>query len=137
MPSDRLLVAFCDELFSYDFGPYHPLNRSRTDVFVRRLMELRVRAPERIELVEPAPATEEEVTLFHTKEYVEFVKLACSPGSKIRYLDYGDTPAYSLQYSLSAPYYLQKLFSTLFILRIDNPHYLPESPCMSFNSYMG
>jgi len=94
MPSDRLLVAFSDELFSYDFGPYHPLNRSRTDVFVKRLMELKARAPEKVELVEPATATEEEITLFHTKEYVEFVKLACSPGSKIRYLDYGDTPAY-------------------------------------------
>jgi acetoin utilization protein AcuC len=91
MPSDRLLVAFGDELFSYDFGPYHPLNRSRTDVFVKRLMELKARAPEKVELVEPATATEEEITLFHTKEYVEFVKLACS---KIRYLDYGDTPAY-------------------------------------------
>ncbi|MEM2269668.1 MAG: acetoin utilization protein AcuC, partial [Nitrososphaerota archaeon] len=74
MAEDRLLVAFGDELFSYDFGPYHPLNRSRTELFVRRLMELKERAPEKIELVEPAMATEDELTLFHTREYVEFVK---------------------------------------------------------------
>jgi len=32
-------------------------------------MELKARAPEKIELVEPAMATEEEITLFHTKVY--------------------------------------------------------------------
>ncbi|WP_243678240.1 acetoin utilization protein AcuC [Vulcanisaeta distributa] len=45
-----------------------------------------------VDLVEPGPATDEELMLVHTKDYIEYVKSASING--VGYLDYGDTPAF-------------------------------------------
>lgn len=79
---------------AYGFGMYHPLNRTRTSVFEEKFRALLSEQPGLIEVIEPEKCEEEQVALFHTPEYIRFVKLACSPGSKVTYLDYGDTPAY-------------------------------------------
>lgn len=94
MTRERIQVGFGERLFSYGFGAYHPFNRVRISVFEAKFNELLSRHGDLIELVEPEECREEELTLFHTPEYVKFVKAACSPGSNVRYLDYGDTPAY-------------------------------------------
>jgi len=39
--------------------------------------------------------------------------------------------------TLPLPYHLQQFFLALFILRIDDSHYFPESPCMLFDKCMG
>jgi acetoin utilization protein AcuC len=80
----------------YSF-PNHPLNSSRTGLFsdsVRRLSSER-----KIEIHEPVKAFPEEVTSFHTKEYVEFVEMSSKSG--VGYLDYGDTPSYPGVYEAS------------------------------------
>ncbi|MCS7094863.1 MAG: acetoin utilization protein AcuC [Thaumarchaeota archaeon] len=94
MPRERVQVAYGERLFSYGFGAYHPFNRTRTSVFEEKFSALLAGQSDLIELVEPEGCREEEVTLFHTPEYVSFVKMACSPKSTVRYLDYGDTPAF-------------------------------------------
>jgi len=49
-------------------------------------------AKDGIEIVEPIAATEKDLLLFHTKEYVDFVKASSKVGTGR--LDYGDTPSF-------------------------------------------
>lgn len=80
----RLTIAKGKELFLYSF-PNHPFNNKRLTPFYAGL-------PKRIPTVKPALATETELRLFHTAEYIAFVKEKSKAGSG--YLDYGDTPAF-------------------------------------------
>ncbi len=82
----KLEVAWGKESEDYSF-PDHPMNSSRTILFAKSLKRL-----EDVTIVEPIAAREEDLLLFHTKRYVDFVKKASKMGT--RYLDYGDTPAF-------------------------------------------
>ena len=92
-------VAWGYESERYSFPSGHPLNNSRTELFSH---SLRILAGEghRLKLTKPVPATEEELLLFHTKEYVEFVKEKSKEGEG--FLDYGDTPAFPGVYEASS-----------------------------------
>jgi len=80
-----------EELLRYSFPGMHPLKSERLERFYGRLEQETVWASH-ITRVKPVKAAEEEIMLFHTPEYVKFVKLAGERGTG--YLDYGDTPAY-------------------------------------------
>jgi len=86
--SSVLLVAG-DEIARYGFGGGHPFGPDRHDAFMRELHQAGLDG--RVLRASPRAATREEVELFHTSEYVDFVRDRAAAGHG--YLDGGDTPA--------------------------------------------
>jgi acetoin utilization protein AcuC len=84
-----VLLYTADALSNYGFGHDHPFGCDRQAAFVghaRRqgLDALAVRG-------EPRRASDDEILLFHTRRYLDFVRERCAEGTG--YLDGGDTPA--------------------------------------------
>ena len=86
----RLGVAYGYESDLYSFPDAHPLNNRRVIEYASSLRK--IAADRRVSIIKPVPASEEDLILFHTKEYVDFVKESSQAGSG--YLDYGDTPSF-------------------------------------------
>jgi acetoin utilization protein AcuC len=82
-------VFFGEELARYGFGTSHPLGNDRIYAFWSVLQNENV---PNVVVERPVSATEQDVLLFHDKEYVEFVKMASKRGGVP--LDGGDTPAF-------------------------------------------
>ncbi|MEN2984446.1 MAG: acetoin utilization protein AcuC [Dictyoglomaceae bacterium] len=83
-------VIFGEELLNYSFPGDHPMNRKRLESFwneFRKIIE-----EKKIKVFPPNLAKESDLLLFHTKDYVDFVKRKSKEGTG--FLDYGDTPAY-------------------------------------------
>ena len=77
------------ELGRYGFED-HPFGEDRIHAFWD---EMHIRHLDyQVRIFQPAIATEEQLKLFHTPEYVEKVKIYSEAGEGL--LDYGDTPAY-------------------------------------------
>lgn len=79
--------------FNYYFPEPHPFNNRRYEKF------LEIVKKEKIIKVNPRIAKENELLLFHKKEYLEFVKKLSKLG--YGYLDYGDTPAFKKVFEAS------------------------------------
>ena len=79
-----------DALARYGFGDGHPFGNDRHDAFHRELA--RASLGEAIRYVEPRRATVDELALFHTPEYINFVSQQSVTGQG--FLDGGDTPAF-------------------------------------------
>ncbi|MEE4376021.1 MAG: acetoin utilization protein AcuC [Candidatus Competibacteraceae bacterium] len=88
--SRKVGVYTGEQLNRYGFGDDHPLQESRIyafwDEMHRRDLDFQISA------LDPVLATEEQLLLFHTPEYVDKVKQYSTHGEG--FLDYGDTPAY-------------------------------------------
>jgi len=82
-------IIFGEESFSYSFPGDHPMNRKRLESFWD---ELKKNNNLKIDIIPPDIAKEDDLLLFHKKEYVQLVKEKSKEGTG--YLDYGDTPAY-------------------------------------------
>jgi acetoin utilization protein AcuC len=93
----RLGVPFGKESDLYSFPYPHPMNSSRTKLFAEWLGL--AGSALGIELVRPVPAREEDLLLFHTKEYVKRVKESSELGEGV--LDAGDTPSFEGVYEAS------------------------------------
>jgi acetoin utilization protein AcuC len=98
--SPRLAYVYSDDFLKYDFGPGHPL----TPIRLRLTFELsRAKGlfdSQNVTVVPPRVASEEEVGLFHSEEYVSLVKKLSKSGHGL--LDLGDTPAFKGVYEASA-----------------------------------
>jgi acetoin utilization protein AcuC len=79
-----------EQLARYGFGDGHPFGPDRHGVFVREFEQRGLGA--QVALLEPRDATEAELLLFHTPEYLNFVMERSQSGSG--WLDAGDTPAF-------------------------------------------
>lgn len=91
--SCRLGVSFGPESNLYSFPQGHPMNKARSQLFEASLRELaQSSGKEKVTIVGPVRATEQDVLLFHTRTYVDFVRESSEIGSG--YLDYGDTPSF-------------------------------------------
>lgn len=82
----RLEVAWGKELEDYSFPGGHPFNKERTSLFAESIRRVS------LDLVCPRTAVEEDLLLFHTRQYVDYVKERSRLGQG--YLDLGDTPAF-------------------------------------------
>ncbi len=91
-------ISFGEGSLKYSFPNGHPLNSSRIAKFSQELREF-LQQNDRAKLVEPVAADEGDLLLFHTKEYVDFVKQRSKIGTG--FLDYGDTPAFPGVYEAS------------------------------------
>lgn len=90
-PPARVRVFRGDELAGYGFGDDHPFGPDRHDVFQEELA--RAGLGDAIEFGEPRRASVDELTLFHSAEYIDFVARKSADGGG--YLDGGDTPAFA------------------------------------------
>lgn len=89
MTSEVLVIAG-ERLARYGFGNGHPWGRDRHDAFYR---EFEARGLDRRCIVaDTRVATHEELALFHTADYLEFIRRQSRLGQG--YLDGGDTPAF-------------------------------------------
>ncbi len=94
----NLGIVYGKELALYSFGPSHPFRAERLEAFWNLASKLK----DKVKLIKPVLASEDDVLLFHTKEYVDFVKAKSKEGTGL--LDYGDTPAFKGVYEASCWY---------------------------------
>lgn len=91
---DTIGVMFGDELASYHFGEEHPFGPKRywafKEEFESRFLD-NGELNKKVQLHTPQQASEQQLALFHTQEYINKVKTLSEKGQG--YLDYGDTPA--------------------------------------------
>ncbi|WP_455365828.1 acetoin utilization protein AcuC [Kaarinaea lacus] len=91
-------VYIGDELARYGFGQGHPFGPDRHDAFVH---EMRRRGlDQKVSLQSPVVASDEQILLFHTPDYLNEVKARSKTGEG--YLDLGDTPAFIGMYEAAA-----------------------------------
>jgi len=79
-------IVYDEKTFSYSFKN-HPFSSEKAKRAAKMILEENIAQP-----IKPRDFGEDILYIFHTKEYVEFVKTMSQVGSG--YLDYGDTPAY-------------------------------------------
>jgi acetoin utilization protein AcuC len=78
-----------EQLAHYGFGDGHPFGPDRHDVFWKAVEESGLK--EKVRVLPPVQAQDEEVLRFHTSAYLDKVREQSATG--MGYLDYGDTPA--------------------------------------------
>ncbi|MCA1799299.1 MAG: acetoin utilization protein AcuC [Xanthomonadaceae bacterium] len=84
-----VLLYTGDPLASYGFGAGHPFGRDRQAAFMG---QARRQGLDALALPgTPQRATDDNLLLFHTRRYVDFVRARCAEGTG--FLDEGDTPA--------------------------------------------
>lgn len=88
----RVCISFGHESSLYSFPDDHPLNNSRTELFATSITHFARTNRSNVSLISPIKAREDDVLLFHEKEYVDFVKASSKRGTG--FLDYGDTPSF-------------------------------------------
>jgi acetoin utilization protein AcuC len=77
----------------YSFPGGHPLSNKRTELFGPALSNFATsRNNANPSIVQAALSNQKEVELFHTSQYVDFVRRSSETGSG--FLDYGDTPSF-------------------------------------------
>lgn len=89
MNDPRVNVYKGDELAAYGFGHGHPFGPDRHDVFHDYLMSSGV--ADAVSLVPPPVLPAGALEMFHTGEYIRYVRVRCADGNG--FLDQGDTPA--------------------------------------------
>jgi len=76
-------IVFHEKFLEHEQTPTHPERRERLAYTIDQLMEEGIFESDRIVLIEPEPAKEEDVLRVHTKEYIEFLKRASKTGGII------------------------------------------------------
>lgn len=95
---NQVFVHVGAALARYGFGQGHPFGPDRQDAFWREAQ--RQGLDKRVRVAEPVQATQHEIERFHTREYVERVKMQSASGQG--FLDFGDTPAFPGMYEAAA-----------------------------------
>lgn len=87
----KLAVVYSDRYLEYNLGESHPLKQIRAKLAVERMRKYAF-FDKGASVVEPRQASIEELELFHSEGYIEYVKWMSERGEG--YLDQGDTPAF-------------------------------------------
>ncbi|MBV8974976.1 MAG: hypothetical protein JOY74_07630, partial [Sinobacteraceae bacterium] len=95
---NSVAVVVSERLARYGFGDGHPFGPDRLAAFVREFSAHGLQ--QRVLLLEPRDASDEELASFHTPEYLEFVRERSASGTGL--LDAGDTPAFRGVYEAAA-----------------------------------
>ncbi|MBI4318782.1 MAG: acetoin utilization protein AcuC [Chloroflexi bacterium] len=88
----RFAIIYGDEFLEYDFGEDHPLRQIRLRLALELMLKMGVAREPEVAVQPVEKATLDDVLLFHTQQYVDFVEEACEKGTG--WLDWGDTPAF-------------------------------------------
>jgi acetoin utilization protein AcuC len=94
----KVAVFTGEALARYSFGDDHPFGPKRHQAFVSELEERDL--DKQVILHTPVVAEQSDIELFHTHEYVEWVKEKSVAGQGM--LDYSDTPAFPGVYEAAA-----------------------------------
>ncbi|MGV9598966.1 acetoin utilization protein AcuC [Streptosporangium sandarakinum] len=100
--SRSVRVVWDDALTSYDFGPGHPLAPVRVELTMALARELGVL--DAVEVTGCAPATDDELALVHTRDYIEAVRRVSATGRPdlLHGLGTEDNPAFTGVHEASA-----------------------------------
>ena len=112
-----------DELANYHFGEEHPFGPKRYWAFKKEFQFRFLDNSElnkKISLQEPQQASEKQLALFHTKEYIHKVKELSEKGEG--YLDCGDTPARKGIYD-SARFVVGTILKAIDLIMNDDCHF--------------
>jgi len=91
-------VTYGEDLARYGFGHGHPFGFDRLGIFWSGMVERGLTA--RVDVVQPATASREEIERFHSRGYIDQVVQQSIDGEG--FLDYGDTPAFPGIYEAAA-----------------------------------
>ena len=101
-----LHVAWDERLIEYDFGPGHPLAPVRVELTMRLAGALGVLTAPGVVVAAPEPATDAELELVHTPQYIAAVRLAGASGPDPSLLRFGlgtaDDPVFAGMHEASA-----------------------------------
>jgi acetoin utilization protein AcuC len=101
-----LHVAWDDKLTEYDFGPGHPLAPVRVELTMRLARSLGVLDAPGVAVTAPAPATDADLQLVHTPEYIAAVRRAGESGLSPELFRFGlgtaDDPVFPGMHEASA-----------------------------------
>jgi len=90
-PKKKLGLVYGPALLNYDFGPHHPFGAKRAIVTWELLKTLGIPEHPDTLMLDTQEISNEDLSLFHSKSFIEFVQEACARG--YGFLDGGDTPA--------------------------------------------
>ncbi|MDX5150892.1 MAG: acetoin utilization protein AcuC [Acidiferrobacterales bacterium] len=96
--SVQVCVFTGEALGAYSFGEAHPFGPARQTAFLELFQENDL--DKRTKICKPAQAPQETIELFHSHDYVEWVKKLSEQGTGL--LDAGDTPAFPRMYEAAA-----------------------------------
>ncbi len=88
----RTTLLYSEKFLDYNLGPLHPLRPVRVKLTHDLIQSKGLLGGEIVRISTPRVASEEEILLFHEKEYVRLVQKYSERGSGL--LDSGDTPAF-------------------------------------------
>src|SRR3954464_3004899 len=100
--SDSVAVVWDESLLGYTMGGDHPMHPVRLDLTMRLADALGVLATDRIELLKPAPAHLDLLTLLHDPAYLEAVKRAPADPDVGYGLGTPDNPIFEGMYDAAA-----------------------------------
>jgi acetoin utilization protein AcuC len=98
--SHKTAIVYTDSFQEYNFGPTHPLTPIRLKLTFELMRRIGLLDSSKVQVHEPRQASRDELLLFHTEEYLQFVKRASDRGSGS--LDMGDTPVFKGCFEASA-----------------------------------
>ncbi|UCD01816.1 MAG: acetoin utilization protein AcuC [Promethearchaeota archaeon] len=105
---DKVALIYTEEYQKYNFGKDHPLRPLRLELTYSLMEKLKLLEHERLTIIKPRIATQQEIETIHSPQYVEVVKkLSENPKDKTvtpyRYnLGPGDNPIFKGMYEASA-----------------------------------
>jgi acetoin utilization protein AcuC len=85
-------LLYSEKFLDYNLGPFHPLRPVRVKLTHDLIQSKGLLREDEIKAALPRVASEEEILLFHEKDYVRLVQKYSERGSGL--LDAGDTPAF-------------------------------------------
>ncbi len=88
----RTTLLYSEKFLDYNLGPLHPLRPVRVKLTHDLIQSKGLLHEDEIMITVPRVASEEEILLFHEKEYIRLVQKYSEKGSGL--LDAGDTPAF-------------------------------------------
>jgi acetoin utilization protein AcuC len=117
--SGKTAFLYHTDYLGYNFGPGHPLRPERCRDTFELLQKLGI-FDEIVKHYAPGRASEEDLKLVHSEEYIRMVKTKCEEGTG--YLDYGDTPARRGVYEASCSIVGGSIFGADLIMRGEVEH---------------
>jgi len=115
----KTAFLYHQDYLGYNFGPGHPLKPKRYKDTFELLQKLGI-FDEKAKHYKPGHASEEDLMLVHSQEYIRSVKRKCERGTE--YLDYGDTPARRGVYEASCAKVGGSILGADLIMRGDVKH---------------
>ncbi|MHA1278843.1 MAG: acetoin utilization protein AcuC [Candidatus Helarchaeota archaeon] len=123
----RATLIFSEDYLKYDFGPQHPLKPIRLELTHELLKAYDIFKNPKAEIAPPRMATEKELQLVHTEEYVYLIKKFSKPNSRVHSayeigLGPGDNPIFPGMFEASSLVVGGSLVATDLVMQNEHMH---------------